>query len=155
MARSYGALTLRTGLRGADTEPGEPALLCPAHVLSVGLDPRSRLIGHHSTGGSACDRRQRRRGPPALEGIERSGRVNAWRSPDEFYHLLKLADAELGHDLADVLLVEQQNSRDDGFGYTLSGGPSHRLIMKNDSETIRHGGRNIFRQQTRCISKRG
>ena len=48
--------------------------------------------------------------------------------------------------------MEQQNTRYDGFGHTLSGGPSPRLSMKNDSETIRHGAGTIFRQRTGCIS---
>jgi hypothetical protein len=48
--------------------------------------------------------------------------------------------------------MKQQNSRYDGFGHTLNGGPTQRLGMKKDSETIRHsagtylgGGRDASR----------
>jgi hypothetical protein len=39
--------------------------------------------------------------------------------------------------------MEQQNSRDDVFGHTLSGGPAHGLSMKIDPETVRHAPEHI------------
>jgi hypothetical protein len=53
--------------------------------------------------------------------------------------LLKLVPPELGRDLVDATLMEQQNSCYDRFGHTLGGGPPHRLTMKFDSESIGHG----------------
>jgi hypothetical protein len=35
--------------------------------------------------------------------------------------------------------MEQQDSGYDRLGHSVRGGPSHRLRMKNDCETIRHG----------------
>jgi hypothetical protein len=55
-----------------------------------------------------------------------NGVVWAWgRASDEFNHLLKLGDAELGRDFVDASLMQQQNSRDDVFGHALSSGPAH------------------------------
>jgi hypothetical protein len=34
--------------------------------------------------------------------------------------------------------MEQQDSRDNGFGHALSGGPAHVVRMKKDIKTIRH-----------------
>jgi hypothetical protein len=72
-----------TALICAYTEPCEPALVRPAHVLSVGLDPRSGPTGRYSTGGNACDRLRRQRVSPAFQGVERSGRIGGWASSDE------------------------------------------------------------------------
>jgi hypothetical protein len=69
---------------------------------------------------------------PLLELVQCAGRINAWRSSDELNYLLKLDGAELGHNLADAALKEQQTSRDDGFGHALSGGPAH-IVCKQIS----------------------
>jgi hypothetical protein len=61
----------------------------------------------------------------ALKSVERSGRIAAWTAPDDLNNLLKLARPELGRDLVDAPLIEQQNSRYHGLGHTLRGGPSH------------------------------
>jgi hypothetical protein len=44
--------------------------------------------------------------------------------PNEPDDVLQFAGIELRRDLADALVVKQQNSGYDGFGNTLSGGPS-------------------------------
>jgi hypothetical protein len=54
-----------------------------------------------------------------------AGRINAWRSPDELDHLLKLGSAELSDDLFNASLMQQQNGGDDGLGHALCGGPTH------------------------------
>jgi hypothetical protein len=66
---------------------------------------------------------RRRGGPPAFEGVERSGRIATRTAANELNNLLKLAWPELSHDLVDAPLLEQQNGRYDRLGYTLSGGP--------------------------------
>jgi hypothetical protein len=53
-----------------------------------------------------------------------SGRVAAWTMPNEPDDVLQFAGIELRRDLADALVMKQQNSGYDGFGNTLSGGPS-------------------------------
>jgi len=65
-------------------------------------------------------------------------RFEAWRSADEFDHLLKLKPAKLRHNLFDAALVEQQDSRNHILGHTFSGGPAHFLRMEIETETIRH-----------------
>jgi hypothetical protein len=137
-----GALRLRSAPKGADVQPREPVLFGSAHVLSVGLDPCSGPAGCYSTGGNACDRLRRRGRPPAFEGVERSRRIAAGTAPDDLNNLLKLARPELGRDLVDAPLIEQQNSRYHGLGYTLRGGPPQRRTIKYDSEGIGHD-RNI------------
>ena len=76
---------------------------------------------------------------PCFKGIKRSRRIATWASSDKLYHLLKLVRPELGRDLVDATLMEQQNSCYDRFGHTLGGGSPHRLTMKFDSENIGHG----------------
>ena len=90
-------------------EPCEPALFGSAHVLSVGLYPFGGPARRHSADGNARCRR-RRRGSSALEGVERSGWIAAWRTPNELDDLLKLAGHELSHDRVEAPLIEQQNS---------------------------------------------
>ena len=74
---------------------------------------------------------------PLLECVQRAGRINARRSPDELDHLLKLGSAELGHNLVDASLMQQQDSRDNGFGHALGGSPAHIDLdeeeLRNDS----------------------
>jgi len=74
-----------------------------------------------------------------FECFQYSARVKAWRSADEFDHLLKLKRAKLRYNLFDAALVEQQDSRDHVFGHALSGGPAHPIGRKIDTETIGHG----------------
>jgi len=50
--------------------------------------------------------------------------------------------------------MEQENSRYDVLGNTFRGGPSHRLTMKNDPETVRHGA-GIYSAGGRNASNRG
>jgi hypothetical protein len=138
-ARGDDAPWLGSAPRSVSAEPCESALFGSAHVLSVGFDPCRGPIECHSTGRNACDRLRRRGESPALEGLKRFGRIAVWRTPDELDDLLKLAWPELSDDLIDAPLMKQQNSRYDGFGHTLNGGPSHRLRMKIDPKTIRHG----------------
>ena len=83
-------------------------------------------------------RLRRYQSSPLLECVQRAGRINAWRSPDELDHLLKLGSAELRHNLVDASLMQQQNSRDNGFGHALGGGPAHIVWMKKNAKTIRH-----------------
>ena len=64
-----------------------------------------------------------------VERFQDPSRVKAWRSADEFDHLLKLKGAKLRYKLFDAALVEQQDGRDDGFGHLLVGGPAHRVGM--------------------------
>jgi hypothetical protein len=73
-----------------------------------------------------------------LKCVERSGRINEWRSPNELDHLLELDGGEFSHDLLNASLMEQQDSRDDGFGHALSGGPARIVGMKKKVKTIRH-----------------
>ena len=68
----------------------------------------------------------------------------ARQSPDELDHLLKLGSAELGRDFVDSALMEQQDSRDNGFGHALGGSPAQIIWMKNDSKRFVMR-RNIFR----------
>jgi hypothetical protein len=70
--------------------------------------------------------------------LSKSRRIDAWRSRDELDHLVKLGSVELSHDLLNASLMEQQDSRDDGLGHALSGGPAHIVWMKTDVKTIRH-----------------
>ena len=58
-----------------------------------------------------------------VERFQDSARVKAWRSADEFDHLLKLKGAKLRYNLFDAAIVEQQNSRD-GRLDALGSGPS-------------------------------
>ena len=132
-----GALTLRTGLRGADTEPGEPALLCPAHVHSIGLYACRGPIGRN-----ARDRLGRWCRAPDFECLECSGRIaarTAANEPDD-------CPSQLGRDLADASLMEQVNSRYYRLRHTLSCCPPHPRTIKYDSESIGHG-RNISRRR--------
>ena len=76
--------------------------------------------------------------PFALKHVERVGRIDARRSPDELDHLPKLDGAELSDDLLNASLMEQQHSRDDGLGHALSGGPARIVGMKKKVKTIRH-----------------
>jgi hypothetical protein len=59
-----------------------------------------------------------------VERFQDSARVKAWRSADEFDHLLKLSGAKLRYNLFDAALVEQQDSRDHVLGHAFSGGLS-------------------------------
>ena len=70
---------------------------------------------------------------PLLEYAQCAGRINAWRSPDELDHLLKLGRPELKYNLVDASLMEQQNSRDNGFGHALGGSPAQIIWMKRES----------------------
>jgi hypothetical protein len=70
--------------------------------------------------------------------VQRTGRISARRSPDKLNYLLELDGAELGHDLLNASLIEQQDSRNDGFGHALSGGPAHIISTKMNAKTIRH-----------------
>jgi hypothetical protein len=74
-----------------------------------------------------------------VERFQDSARVKAWRSADEFDHLLKLKGAKLRDNLLDATLVEQQHSRDHILGHAFSGSPAHFLWIKIETETIRHG----------------
>ena len=47
---------------------------------------------------------------PLLKRVECAGRINAWRSPNELDHLLKLGSAELSDDLLNASLIEQQTA---------------------------------------------
>jgi hypothetical protein len=78
--------------------------------------------------GPALGHRRRRCIPLALKRLQRAGRINARRSPDEHDHLLKLGRAELRYNLVDASLMEQQNSRDNGFGHALGGSPAHIVL---------------------------
>jgi hypothetical protein len=73
-----------------------------------------------------------------LECVQRAGRINARRSPDELDHLLQLDGGELGHNLVGAAFMQHQNSGDDGFGHALSGGPAHIVSIKKNAKTIRH-----------------
>jgi hypothetical protein len=68
--------------------------------------------------------------------VQRAGRINARRSPDERDYLLELEGGELSHDLLNASLMEQQDSRDDGLGYALGGSPTHIVRIKTDVKTI-------------------
>jgi hypothetical protein len=115
----------------------------PSMTLRRSSAPGSSLAGVRVSGwprgsrrGSAPGARRpsrlRRYQSSLLKRVECAGRINAWRSPDELDHLLELDAAELGHNLVDAALMEQQNSRDDIFGNALSGGPAHIVGMKKD-----------------------
>jgi hypothetical protein len=73
-----------------------------------------------------------------VERFQDSSRVKAWRSADEFDHLLKLKGAKLRYNLFDTALAEQQDSRNHILGRALSGGPAHFLRIKIETEAIRH-----------------
>ena len=88
---------------------------------------------------------------PLLKRVECAGPINAWRSPNELDHLLKLGGAELRHNLVDASLMEQQISRDNGFGHALNSGPAHILQMKKYFEAIRHE-KEYNSRQCRAIS---
>src|SRR5262249_48617408 len=45
---------------------------------------------------------------------------------------------ELGCDLLHASLMEQQDSRNDGFGHALSDGPAHIVGMEKEVKMIRH-----------------
>jgi hypothetical protein len=83
-----------------------------------------------------CGRRQT---SPLFERFQDSARVKAWRSADEFDHLLKLGGTKPGHNLVHAALVEQQDGRDHVFGHALSGGPAHFLRIEIEAEAIGHG----------------
>ena len=53
------------------------------------------------------------------EGVQRSGRIAAWTTPDEFDHLLQLARCEFGHDVVDARLWSRRTA-----AMTVSGTPS-------------------------------
>jgi hypothetical protein len=52
-------------------------------------------------------RLRRYQSSPLLECVERAGRIDAWRSPDELDHLLEFGSAELSRDLLNASLMEQ------------------------------------------------
>jgi hypothetical protein len=76
-----------------------------------------------------------------VERFQDSARVKAWRSADEFDHLLKLGGTKPGHNLVHATVVEQQDSRDHILGHAFSGGPAHFLRVEIETETIRHAAR--------------
>jgi hypothetical protein len=60
-------------------------------------------------------------------------------SPDELDHLIKLGSTELGCDLLHASLMEEQDSRNDGFGHALSGGPAHIVWIKKSTTSSSAG----------------
>ena len=84
----YGALL------GRSTKSATRPRLISERVISAS-GARSLLFG------PALGHRRRRCIPLALKRLQRAGRINAWRSPDELDHLLKLGSAERGHNLVD------------------------------------------------------
>ena len=83
-------------------------------------------------------RLRRYQSSPLLECVQRAGRINARRSSDKLDYLLELGSTELGHNLVDASLMEQQDSRDNGLGHALGGSPAQIIWMKREFETIRH-----------------
>jgi hypothetical protein len=100
-------------------------------------------------------RLRRYQSSPILERVQRAGRINAWRSPDELDHVPKLDGAELGYDLVDAAFMQHQNSRDDGFGHALGGGPAHIVRMEKNLKTIRHVQEYIPIARDASVSLRG
>jgi hypothetical protein len=117
-------------------KPFKSALAGLADVLRAGLDPCSGPTGCH-IGRNARDGLRLRRGSSAFKGVKCSGRIVTRTPPDEFDNLLKLPRPELGRDLADASLMEQQNSCYDCLVHALSGGPPFRFRTKRDSVGIR------------------
>jgi hypothetical protein len=120
-------LTLRDGLWGAGAEPCEPAQVGLAHVLSAGLDPCSGPTGCH-TGRNTCDGLRRQCLSPALEGVERSGRMTAGTAPHDLNNLLKL---RLGLSFATISSMLPSSSSKTA-AITVSGTPS-AAAHRNDA----------------------
>jgi hypothetical protein len=80
------------------------------HVLPVRVISVSLLFGRYIWREALGRRRRQWHVPLALKHVERAGRIDARRSPDELDHLLKLGGAELGHNLVNASLMQQQTA---------------------------------------------
>ena len=121
----YGALL------GRSTKSATRPRLISERVISAS-GARSLLFG------PALGHRRRRCIPLALKRLERAGRINARRSPDERDSPARVSAALSEGTISSTLRSwEQQDSRDDVFGHTFSGGPAHIVWVKREFETIR------------------
>jgi hypothetical protein len=119
----------------------EPVLVGSAHLIRVDGGAGVLLMRRYVTVATVARplwRLRRYQSFPLLKRVECAGRINAWRSPDEIDHLLKLGSAELTRDLLNASVMEQQDSRDNGLGHALGGSPTHIVRMKRDIKTISH-----------------
>jgi hypothetical protein len=87
--------------------------------------------------------RRRRRGPLALEGLQRPGRVKSWRSPDKHNHLFKLDGVKLRRDVIHARFVQQQDGRDHILANPFGGSPTNVLRMQLQAKATRHGAEDI------------
>ena len=118
-----------------------PVLVGSAHLIRVGCGAGVLLMRQCVIVAAVARplwRLRRYQSSPLLECVKRARRINAWRSSDKLDHLLELGSAEFSRDLLNASLMQQQDSRDNGFGHALSGGPSDIIWMKEHPKTIRH-----------------